>query len=255
MTAFTVDYPNFRIFFPDETRNSLMSVYLDGTDLRDIRQNANQHIDMQFVNVHSMVLHDEILYFTNGKQVNFEEYDRDREQYVHNKLYIIGQDFAGLNIWHSSSQPRPGEFYLTLNPDLVSFIWLSTQTWWVLSDSQPRPGEFYLTLNPDLVSFIWLSTQTWWVLSDSQPRPDEFYLTLNPDLVSFIWLNPDLVSFIWLSTQTWWVLFDSQPRPGEFYLTVNYVLIFFLENVIVKINWVIELGNMNIWICLYFYNI
>jgi len=111
MTAFTVDYPNFRIFFPDETRNSLMSVYLDGKDLRDIRQNTQQQQvgSMQFVDVHSMALYDGILYWTNGRHVNFEEYDPIVNQYVHNEVFIDGKHFTGLNIWHPTSQPQPGQ--------------------------------------------------------------------------------------------------------------------------------------------------
>ena len=38
--SFAVDYQNYRLYFPNETKNTMLSIYLDGSDVVDIRPNV-----------------------------------------------------------------------------------------------------------------------------------------------------------------------------------------------------------------------
>ena len=42
VSSFVVDYADYRIYFPNSTQNTMLSAYLDGTDIIDVRKNNVQ---------------------------------------------------------------------------------------------------------------------------------------------------------------------------------------------------------------------
>ncbi len=104
----TIDCVNYRIFFPNESANTMMSVDMDGSDLLDVRTNAHSP---DFVMMSSVAQHRGVFYWANRQgKVLMEEYDPERRVYHHNEMMFRGNSFAGLNIWHSLAQPTPSTF-------------------------------------------------------------------------------------------------------------------------------------------------
>lgn len=101
----TIDCINYRIFFPNNSANTMMSIDMDGSDLLDVRTNAHSP---DFVMMSSVAQYRGVFYWANkhGK-VLMEEYDPERRVYHHNEMMFRGNSFTGLNIWHSVSQPTP----------------------------------------------------------------------------------------------------------------------------------------------------
>lgn len=52
VSAFVVDYSDYRIYFPNSTQNTMLSAYLDGSDVTDIRQKVQK---AEFILIKSMV--------------------------------------------------------------------------------------------------------------------------------------------------------------------------------------------------------
>lgn len=103
--AFAVDYKNFRLLLPAATNNTIVSVAQDGSDVADIRENAQTP---QYRNIKSMAVHQNLLYWTSDKDLFGEEYHK-RENKFYQNVYSVGEGpFIALNIDHTDSQPHPG---------------------------------------------------------------------------------------------------------------------------------------------------
>ena len=118
--SFAVDYQNYRLYFPNETKNTMLSIYLDGSDVVDIRPNVQSP---DFIEVKSLVYHEGLFYWTNGKKMMAEEYAQRERQYHHNEMLLFNDPYSGLNIWHPLAQRLPGQS--TLYHVLMSTITLA----------------------------------------------------------------------------------------------------------------------------------
>ena len=109
LSSLTVDCVNYRIFFPNESHNTMMSTYMDGSDLINVRTNTQSP---DFLVISSLAVYDGSFYWANKKnKVLMEEYDPIRKVYHHNEMMMRANSFTGFNIWHSSAQPCPSWFF------------------------------------------------------------------------------------------------------------------------------------------------
>lgn len=108
MQTFFIDYENLLLFFPNNTHNTIMSAYLDGSGITDMRHKsvARPH----FLNTKSIVFYDEKFFWTNGSKVFSEEFDSGNRTYYHHSLALFEKHFTGLNLYYPNSQPVPGEY-------------------------------------------------------------------------------------------------------------------------------------------------
>ncbi|GAB1609056.1 proto-oncogene tyrosine-protein kinase ROS-like isoform X2, partial, partial [Argonauta hians] len=102
--AFTIDLENIQIYFPDSRHNTIMSTFLDGEVLTDIRPNV---VKANFDNIKSIVYFNGSFVWTDGEKVLKEVYDRHGAKYHYNKIHFKESPFSGFNMFHSSAQPMP----------------------------------------------------------------------------------------------------------------------------------------------------
>ena len=79
--AFTVDHTNFRLLVPDHTKNTVISVSLDGREVVNLRPNTQKP---KFNNVISLAMANGLFYWTNGEEVLTEGYHAGQNRYFHN---------------------------------------------------------------------------------------------------------------------------------------------------------------------------
>ncbi|XP_055926559.1 proto-oncogene tyrosine-protein kinase ROS-like isoform X2 [Argiope bruennichi] len=109
LSAFAVDYKNFRLLLPSSTNNTIVSVSLDGSDVSDIRENSQTPL---YKNIRSIAIHNDLLYWTTGDLLYGEELHKKENKYYIN-VYSVGEGpFLSLNIHHTEYQPNP----IPLNP-------------------------------------------------------------------------------------------------------------------------------------------
>ncbi|XP_015109279.1 proto-oncogene tyrosine-protein kinase ROS [Diachasma alloeum] len=103
--AFTVDHTNFRLLVPDHTKNTVISVSLDGREILNLRSNTQQP---KFKNVLSLAMANGLFYWTNGEEVLTEGYHAGQKLYFHN-AYPDRSDgsFVSVNVLMDASQPVP----------------------------------------------------------------------------------------------------------------------------------------------------
>ncbi|XP_064613642.1 proto-oncogene tyrosine-protein kinase ROS-like [Liolophura sinensis] len=104
LSSFTIDYQNIQLYFPNDSQNTMLATFLDGSDVSNIRPNV---IRPDFHHVVSMVYHQGLFYWTNGNVVLQEEYDPRRKSYRHNSMPFFENHFRGFNMLHPSAQPKP----------------------------------------------------------------------------------------------------------------------------------------------------
>ncbi|GIY65962.1 tyrosine-protein kinase receptor [Caerostris darwini] len=109
LSAFAVDYKNFRLLLPSAANNTVVSVSLDGSEVSDIRGNSQTHF---YRDIRSMAIHHDLLYWTTGDLLYGEEFHKMENKYYQNVYSVEGGPFLALNIHHAEYQPSP----LPLNP-------------------------------------------------------------------------------------------------------------------------------------------
>lgn len=109
LSAFAVDYLNYRLFYPNETMHTMSSVYLDGSDPVNIRTNT-QNPDFSLVSGLAYNAINSTFFWTNGEKLMMEEYDSDHMIYHHNQMFIDGDHFGGVGLWGPGPQPIPGMY-------------------------------------------------------------------------------------------------------------------------------------------------
>ncbi|KYQ48889.1 Proto-oncogene tyrosine-protein kinase ROS [Trachymyrmex zeteki] len=103
--AFTVDHTNFRLLVPDHTKNTVISVSLDGREIVNLRPNTQKP---KFNNVISLAMANGLFYWTNGEEVLTEGYHAGQNRYFHNS-YPDKSDtsFVSVTVLMNASQPVP----------------------------------------------------------------------------------------------------------------------------------------------------
>ena len=107
LSSFTIDPANFRLYFPDESQNTMLSSYIDGTDIINVRPN-NSVQSPHFINIKSLAIYDDLFYWTDGQETLSEHYNEDQKKYYHNQMPLFYDQMMGINMWHPSAQPIPG---------------------------------------------------------------------------------------------------------------------------------------------------
>ncbi|CAG2100682.1 unnamed protein product [Medioppia subpectinata] len=110
VTAFAVDFINYRIFMPISREASIFSITIDGNDRVNVRHNSQRNDLLESID--NLVVHDNLFYFTKGNEVYNEEYDRLNDKYHHSSTQIGANNLISLCVFNYSSQPYP----VPLNP-------------------------------------------------------------------------------------------------------------------------------------------
>ncbi|RXG61775.1 hypothetical protein Avbf_11014 [Armadillidium vulgare] len=130
LSAFVLDYQNFRVFAASQKNNTILEVSLDGTSVKNFRSNTQQ----PFLNiVNSLAYLNGKFFWTNSLEVFSEELNGD--VFYHNSYAFFSTgSFDHLLAVHKSGQPVP----VPLNPPLnvqvlftkesANIIWKTPQT-------------------------------------------------------------------------------------------------------------------------------
>ena len=105
--TFTIDHENLLLYYPNNSLNTVMAAYLDGTGPRDTRMGkvAVAH----FYGLSSLVHYDRKYFWTNGSMVLGEEVDTNHRMYYHHTQAFLEKHFVGFNLYYPGSQPLPGK--------------------------------------------------------------------------------------------------------------------------------------------------
>lgn len=106
MGPFTIDYAQFSLFIPIESKNTIHQIDFDGKKEEDIRQNTQS---AEFTSVTSIAVAEKRFYWTNGPSVFQEEFHQVRRKYFHTSIFHFREMhkylFVGVN--SPSAQPTP----------------------------------------------------------------------------------------------------------------------------------------------------
>lgn len=104
---FTVDYANFRLYYPKISRgvSTVIEAYLDGTFSEDIR---NEQIETsQFLHFKSIARFNNEFYWTNGSNLYREEHNPITKKFHHNGFPPEQHAYVCIRMYHPSVQPYP----------------------------------------------------------------------------------------------------------------------------------------------------
>ncbi|XP_067675199.1 proto-oncogene tyrosine-protein kinase ROS-like isoform X2 [Haliotis asinina] len=104
LKAFMIDFETVRLYFPNHTQNTMLSSFVDGSDIQDIRPNV---IMPNYEHIISLTGYDNRFYWTNGSEMMSEEFDPRFEKFRHNELLFFDKYYRGLNMYHPRMQPTP----------------------------------------------------------------------------------------------------------------------------------------------------
>lgn len=103
--AFIVLHTRFRLYVPMQDENTIMSVSLNGQDQEDIRKNTQSPL---LHSVKSLAMANNLLFWTNGKEILKEEYHQAHHAYYHNSYPDASNtSLVAVSVNSSSSQPIP----------------------------------------------------------------------------------------------------------------------------------------------------
>lgn len=113
VSAFVVDLDNVQLYYPNSTIDSITTSFIDGSDPKDFRTKV---VKRAYNGIISMIYYDGVFFWTNGREVWFEEFDPGFSQYRHNNMLFFDKSYSGFNLFHPSAQPTPGKMlYLIFN--------------------------------------------------------------------------------------------------------------------------------------------
>lgn len=106
--AFIVYHTRFRLYVPMQSENTIMSVSLNGKDQEDIRKNTQSPL---LHSVKSLAMANNLLLWTNGKEILKEEYHTTHHAYYHNAYNSYpdasNTSLVAVCVNSTSSQPIP----------------------------------------------------------------------------------------------------------------------------------------------------
>ncbi|XP_070567359.1 proto-oncogene tyrosine-protein kinase ROS-like [Ptychodera flava] len=110
LSAITADYSAFRMFFANQSADTLVSVFIDGADLQTVHD--NRAVTLSFEDLTGIVQFDDLFTWTIGKtQLFVEEYHHDTGLYYANDFAFYYLDFIyecnGMTVSHPTAQPYP----------------------------------------------------------------------------------------------------------------------------------------------------
>lgn len=108
--TFFIDYENLLLYYPNSTHNTIMSAYLDGSGVTDMRNGTVKR--PHFLNIESIIYYDRKFVWTNGSKIFSEEFDSGNRTFYHHSVALYEKHFTSFNLYHQNSQPVPGRFVL-----------------------------------------------------------------------------------------------------------------------------------------------
>lgn len=103
--AFIVNHSRFRLMVPLQDKNTIMSVSLNGKAEEDIRWNTQSAM---LHSVKSLAMENNLFYWTNGKEILYEEFHVKQVSYYHNSITIqTNTSLVKVCMNSTSSQPIP----------------------------------------------------------------------------------------------------------------------------------------------------
>ncbi|KAL1489268.1 hypothetical protein ABEB36_014201 [Hypothenemus hampei] len=103
--AFIVDYTNFRLFVPDQSKSTMLQISLDGKDVKNIRESVRRP---KLEKVLSLGTLNKKFYWTDGSTVFHEEYHQLLNEYFHNQVSHLGSTrYKKILINLNATQPWP----------------------------------------------------------------------------------------------------------------------------------------------------
>lgn len=106
LSAFMVDFDNVQLYFPNNSMDTIMSCFLDGSDVKDFRPKV---VARAYHGITSMAYYNRSFFWTDGQNTWGEEYDPGFSQYRHNNLLLFDPPYSGFHLYHPKAQPTPGE--------------------------------------------------------------------------------------------------------------------------------------------------
>ncbi|CAC5423207.1 unnamed protein product [Mytilus coruscus] len=103
LNSFSIDFNNMQLYFPNEIANTLMSAFLDGTGLLDVRK--DKVVQPNYYSIRSMVFYGGVFFLTNGTKLLIEEYNEKIGKFYVNEMYVT--KYSSFNIYHPTAQPHP----------------------------------------------------------------------------------------------------------------------------------------------------
>jgi hypothetical protein len=105
VNAFSIDFNNMQLYFPNDTLNTIMSSFLDGSSIADVRKDTV--VVRNYHQITSLISSNGIFFFTDGSKVLFEEYNKGR--FYLNQMLLFGTHYSSLNVYQQTAQPHPGK--------------------------------------------------------------------------------------------------------------------------------------------------
>ncbi|CAH1283434.1 unnamed protein product, partial [Diabrotica balteata] len=124
--AFTFEYHNFNVLVSYQRLNTIMSVTLDGNDIKNIRTTV---ATSKLYKVVSLAMENKLFYWTDGTDVYFEDYNEHSKSYYHNALVINYGYYKKVFINSQSSQPWPTPINPPTNVQAIFGIDIAKTRW------------------------------------------------------------------------------------------------------------------------------
>ncbi|XP_050510998.1 proto-oncogene tyrosine-protein kinase ROS isoform X1 [Diabrotica virgifera virgifera] len=124
--AFTFEHNNFNVLVSYQRLNTIMSVSLDGNDIKNIRTTV---ATSKLYKVVSLAMENKLFYWTDGTDVYFEDYNEHSKSYYHNALVINYGYYKKVFINSQSSQPWPTPINPPTNVQAIFGIDIAKTRW------------------------------------------------------------------------------------------------------------------------------
>ncbi|XP_021360876.1 proto-oncogene tyrosine-protein kinase ROS-like isoform X2 [Mizuhopecten yessoensis] len=105
LKAFFIDHGNMQLYFPNDSQNTMLTSFLDGSGLVDLRK--GKVVRPNYHNITSMVFYNGTFWWTNGINVMKEDYDVNRDMFYLNFLPFFTHHYTSFNLYLPTSQPPP----------------------------------------------------------------------------------------------------------------------------------------------------
>ncbi|XP_060072088.1 proto-oncogene tyrosine-protein kinase ROS-like [Ylistrum balloti] len=103
LSAFFIDHGNMQLYFPNDSQNTMLTSFLDGSGQEDLRK--GKVLWRNFHNISSMVFYNGTFWWTNGDTVMTEEHDIDSDILYHNSILFFTHHYTSFNLYLPTTQP------------------------------------------------------------------------------------------------------------------------------------------------------
>ncbi|XP_069131795.1 proto-oncogene tyrosine-protein kinase ROS-like isoform X3 [Argopecten irradians] len=105
LRTFFIDHSNMQLYFPNDSQNTMLTSFLDGSGLVDLRK--GKVVRPNYHNITSMVFYNGTFWWTNGDDMMKEDYDVNRDMFYLNPLLFFTHHYTSFNLYLPTSQPPP----------------------------------------------------------------------------------------------------------------------------------------------------